>query len=357
MKRSKRIKKKIDNFLFDHPILRNTSFYTYSIIFCLFSAFLLAFSIRTFITPSQMIPGIEPGELPRIVSGGISGVSQNIVKIFQMCGVTEESLVNTIQSTFYAIINIPLIILAFLKIGKKFAIFSAINVVATSLFIQFLPSDFIDGISLHFANQLLARGLFAGIFSGLSTAIAFKVNQSAGGLDILSFYFAARKNKSVGSYIVLFNACIIGLYAILSLFSPDTFQLHFAAIESYVFPNDFLKLFSSILTLTLFSVVYMFAYALVVDLINARNKKVQVQIITEQETLSDILIANFPHSATVLHGTGAYSKKDKTIIYMVVSTSETKHVVKVIQTADPNAFINIINLQQVYGKFFIRPMD
>ena len=134
MKRSKRIKKKIDNFLFDHPILRNTSFYTYSIIFCLFSAFLLAFSIRTFITPSQMIPGIEPGELPRIVSGGISGVSQNIVKIFQMCGVTEESLVNTIQSTFYAIINIPLIILAFLKIGKKFAIFSAISTVKLSNF-------------------------------------------------------------------------------------------------------------------------------------------------------------------------------------------------------------------------------
>ena len=357
MRRLAKIRKKFDNYMFDHPILRNVSFYTVGLLFCLLSAFLLSFSIRTFITPSQMIPGVEQGDLPRIVSGGMSGFAQNIVKIFQMCGVTDENLVNTIQSVFYAILNVPLIILAFLKIGKKFAIFSAINVVATSLFIQFLPADFIDGISIHFTNSLLARGLSGGIFSGLSTAIAFKVNQSAGGLDILSFYFAARKNKSVGSYIVLFNACIVGLYAILSLFSPDVFQLHFAGIDNYVFPDNFLTLFSSILTLTLFSIVYMFAYALVVDLINARNKKVQVQIITERPTLSDILIANFPHSATTVQGLGAYSKREKTIIYMVVSTSETKHVVKVIQTADPNAFINIINLQQVYGKFFIRPME
>ena len=47
---------------------------------------------------------------------------------------------------------------------------------------------FYSSNSLEFANDLLARALFAGICTGLSTTVAFKFDHSAGGIDVVSVY-------------------------------------------------------------------------------------------------------------------------------------------------------------------------
>ena len=82
-----------------------------------------------------------------IVTGGASGVSQIIQKIAELVGVPVDKQIGNssigyiIQSAFYVIVNIPLLILAYRKIGKKFAIFSVINISLYFVFANTIPES------------------------------------------------------------------------------------------------------------------------------------------------------------------------------------------------------------------------
>ena len=106
-----------------------------------------------------------------------------------------------------------------------------------------------------------------------------------------------------------------------------------------------------------FSILYLFVANLVIDAINLRNKKIQIQAITNTDYLAPVLIANFPHGATVVNGEGAYSHAPKKIIYMTVSSSQVKDVISLIRKVDPHSFITVTALVQVYGNFFIKPVE
>ena len=96
---------------------------------------------------------------------------------------------------------------------------------------------------------------------------------------------------------------------------------------------------------------------LIIDTINLRNKKIEMQIITSKEHMPEIIIANFPHSATIIRGKGAYSGSEKTMFFMVVSSSEVKKVVNIAKKIDEHVFITATPLKQVYGNFFIKPLE
>jgi len=82
-----------------------------------------------------------------------------------------------------------------------------------------------------------------------------------------------------------------------------------------------------------------------------------LQIITTRKDLSSILIANFPHSTTNVSAKGGFTNDEKTIIYMVVSSFETYKVVTIAKRVDQFSFITVTSLRQVYGHFFIKPVE
>ena len=106
----------------------------------------------------------------------------------------------------------------------------------------------------------------------------------------------------------------------------------------------------------LYAGVYLFVVSLVVDQLSRRNKKAQIQIITTRNDLQKVLLANFKHGCTVVEAKGAFSGEGKKIIYMVVSSFEVKKVIGVIQEYDPQAFINVVSVQALYGRFYIDPI-
>ena len=107
----------------------------------------------------------------------------------------------------------------------------------------------------------------------------------------------------------------------------------------------------------MYSVVYLFMNMFVVDFINTKNKKVQLQIITNSDSMSSILIANFPHSTTIVDGVGGYSHAEKKIIYMTISSNEVKRVITLARKVDKSSFISVTPLVQAYGNFFIKPVE
>lgn len=336
------LKKQIENFLFDHYIIKTVLHYLFGFLIAAVAAVIFAFGFSCFITPAA-----NDGFV--IATGGVSGITQIIALVVEL--IRGEAIGNNqIQSIGYTLLNIPLLIFSFFKIGKRFTIFTLVNVVLSTIFIRIFSSNEVNlgqyMANFHFGDEpnasypldpIITRVLFAGICTGLSSALAFASGISCGGIDIIAYYFGARKSTQVGRYGIMINVFIILTYATLK------------SISNHEFAYGVYSIF--------FSVIYLMEVGLIIDSINLRNKKIEMQIITSKEHMSEIIIANFPHSATVVKGKGAYSGGDKTILFMVVSSSEVKKVVEIVKKVDEHAFITATPLKQVYGNFFIKPLE
>ena len=285
-----------------------------------------------------------------LATGGVSGIAQIIALIVEYI-VGHPVGGNLIQSIGYTILNVPLLIFSFLKIGKRFSIFTLVNVLLSSLFISLFSTLGIgkqvaefafvstDGTSVVYPLEpVIVRVVFAGICTGVSSAFAFIGGISCGGIDIISYYLGARKSTQVGKYSVIINGVIVVTYALLKCFDKETGLIY--------------SLYSVI-----FSIIYLMETGLIVDAINLRNKKVEVQIITSKIHMPEIIIANFPHSATIVNGRGAYSGADKIVLWMAISSNEVNRVVNVAKKVDEHVFIAVTPLKQVYGNFFIKPLE
>ena len=346
MKKSEKIKRKINDYLFDHRILRASLEHLNALFHSAVAALIFAFGFASFITPG-IVEGVEG---LHIATGGVSGVSQTIALALKMGGVINnvtDDKVSTVISIAYFVINIPILTFAFFKIGKRFAIYSLINVGLSSLFIFLFTHPEVSGIhitSLIAQNKMiynheLVRVLFGAVTVGVSSAFAYRGDVSCGGIDVFSYYFALRKSSSIGKYGIIINSIIITTYSTLLVISTAGADWEAGVIAFF------------------FSILYLFVVNLIIDAINLRNKKIQVQIVTNSEYLVPVLIANFPHGATVVNGEGAYTHAPKKVIYMVVSSSQVKSVVTLARKVDHHAFIMITPLSQVYGNFFIKPVE
>lgn len=337
MKKIDKLKKKTNNFLYDHIHFKNGLSYFTSGVIVAIAALIYAFSFVCFVAPATSVD-VTSLATSSVITGGVGGLAQVFHLILKVSGVDVDP--KLLQSICYFAFNIPILLFAFFKVGKKFALISLINVGLSSLFIELLRGwDLAQQIAVEMASEHTARVLFAGALTGFTSAIAFKANASCGGIDVFSYYFAMRKSTNVGKYTMSLNTAIVIVYTILSIVAGNGAANHIAIIN------------------ILFAILYTLTASLAIDFINTRNKKVQIQIITENPTLSAVLISNFPHSNTTVEGRGGYSHKDKTIIYVVVSSNEVKHVVDVCKKADPHSFITVTTLLQAYGNFFIKPVE
>lgn len=338
MNRNSSFFKRITDFLYDHYFLKQVLEVFKYLFFALLSAVIFALGFTSFITPHN-------GSSFVIATGGVSGIAQIIAKILQIFGIEVGN--NVIQGVFYSVLNVPLVIFSFFLIGKKFTIFTTINVVATSLFVVLFSQD--GGVAETFASvkmgeqlmldSILVRIVFSGICTGVSSAIAFVGNISCGGIDIVTYYLGMKKNSQLGKYNVIINGAIFTTYSLLSVISSSENSLGYGVFS------------------VLYSCLYALICAAVIDFINLRNKKVRVEIITSTKNMGDILISNFPHGATVEDAKGVYSKSEKYIFLMTVSSNEYKKVLAIAKKVDPDSFVSIFSVVQVYGNFYSKPVE
>lgn len=291
-----------------------------------------------------------------LVSGGASGFSQVVTRILSFTGMFKAGSgieENTIISILYIAINIPFLILAWTKIGKKFTIYTLLNIGFSSMFLKIIPASWCEITNIY--TDYLARALAGGICTGLGTGIAFAVGSSTGAVDIISLFFAEKKSTSVGKYSMVLNTITVLTYTL----------LHFFRSPSDVLPVEFQNDLAGAAwnqgvhqtTMALYTIVYFFVGAKLLDLINIKNKKVELQVFTADPNMAKVLISGFPHACTLVSGIGGFTGTPRHIIYMVVSKSELNRAIKVMREADPNCFVSVLSTYQVYGKFYIKPLD
>lgn len=335
MKKAEKFEKKLNSLLYNHLWLKYLVEWGIAVIATAFSAAIFSLGIVVFLQPDLL--GGEAANMTTMVSGGSSGAAQVINLIFTASGISlQGNNSSLIYSVSYVLVNIPLVIIAFRGVGKRFGALTLLNVILGFVFTNVFKGQFFIDIAEFVSENagMLGRALFAGICVGLSSAVAFKIDASAGGFDIISYYISLKKSTLAGKYSVMINSVIIGSFELISVITNHDWVGSFAGI--------------------LFSSIYLLTVMLVVDVINIRNKKAQIEIITSKKELPKLLLANIPHGATLINAKGVYSDKDRYIVYMVVSTTEVKNAVKVIKQLDPESFVSVTSLQQVYGNFHMK---
>ncbi len=327
----KQLRERLRKYLLDHAALKLALDWAASIFVTCLSAFVFAYGFRSFIAPNR--EGVA-----HLISGGVGGISQVIVQIIEVIcihvsGKTPDQ--KLITSILYFAVNIPIFVLAWFKIGKRFTILTFINVLMVSIFNEVLPESMTSIFLLD--NDHIARALFAGILTGIHSSLAYLIGASAGGMDVIALYVAEKKSTSVGKYTMMINATIVLSYILVRVLGKNE--------------NN-----TQAVTMALYTCIYFFTSSKVIDLLNTKNKKTELQIFTSSDHMAAVLLHAFPHGCTIVDAKGGYTGSDKKIIYMVVSYNEVKKAIKIMREVDENCFVTVMNSYQVYGKFYIRPI-
>ncbi|MEA5026187.1 MAG: YitT family protein [Erysipelotrichaceae bacterium] len=278
---------------------------TKSLILVVLAGFLYALALTTFINVGGLFPG------------GFSGISLLIVRA---C-----AKYFNIQLSFgliYILFNIGPTILVYKYIGKRFTIFSIVNYMLTSLLSGVLPV-------FHIVDDILLIAIFGGLFVGLSTLLALKANASGGGTDFIAIFMANRYHKAMWNYIFVGNAIVLTIAG--AMFGWEK---------------------------ALYSIIFQFVSTQVVNTMHQRYKLVTLTIITEKpDDICNAILAKSQHSLTKLWGEGAFSKKPKCMLYMVLNAFEVQEIVNIINAVDPQVFINLSQSQKIIGNFTQRPYE
>jgi len=278
-------------------------------------SFMSALAIKLVVQPNKFL------------SGGVSGLTVLISRYVSM-ELDKQSLESLFYSVLYIAFNIPIFIFGFRKVGKQFIIYSLINVLLFSIFVSLIPSSWYTLFQLDLIDHL-TMAILAGILNGFSSVIAFSNGFSQGGTDIISMYLSRTKGKGIGNYSLAMNACILILAGIV-----------FKDYDSLIY-----------------TIIYFFISSLVVNNLYIGHKKMLVEVVTRKaDQLTSKLMEASHHGCTILDAIGAYSKEDKKILRIVVSSNQTRRVCEIIKQIDEESFTTIVNVSQVNGKFYIPPL-
>lgn len=269
------------------------------IVIVIVGAFLVAFSMNFFLIPAN------------VYASGFTGVAQLLYRI------SLDFLPFTISTGILLfILNIPVIILGWYKLGKSFTVYSFISVLLISFFLEVLPI-------YAMSEDIILNAVFGGVLSGVGVGMTLKWGISTGGLDIIAMVLSRMNDKPVGTYFFTMNAIIIGVAGY--LYGPEK---------------------------ALYTLIALYATTRLIDAIHTRHEKLTVMIITnEGEALKKAIQAKLIRGITSVNAKGGYSNEEREMMMVVITRYELFDMKNIIKTVDPRAFTNVVQTADVYGFF------
>jgi uncharacterized membrane-anchored protein YitT (DUF2179 family) len=276
-------------------------------------AVLMSFNINTFVQAGGLIPG------------GFTGLTLLIQEtLLRYTGIHVPFSI-----VLYAFNAVPAII-CFRYVGKQFTLYSVLMVFLTGLLTDFMPhfmpNIFINIIQLH---DTLLSAVFGGILNALAIVMCLSVGATSGGTDLIAIYLSEKYRKDAWNYIFIGNCVILVVAA--SLFSLEK---------------------------ALYSIIFQFTTTMILKTLYRAYQQKTLLIITSHPDEVYALIREITnHAATALTGKGLFDRQDRVILYSVVYSDEVTPLINAICGIDPDAFINVLNTEQINGKFFKKPKD
>lgn len=221
------------------------------------------------------------------------------------------------------ILNIVLLVLGFLLLGKKNGIktvyCSMLYSAITYALEVFLP------ITEPLTNQPFMELVYAMLLTSIGSAMIFNSEASSGGTDIAALILKKYTSIDVGKALLAVDFVV-------------------AASAFFVFDMQ----------IGLFSLMGLFAKAFLVDSVieNLNTCKYFIVITTKREEIAEFIIETLHHGVTVNSVVGEYTKEEKTMIHTVCKRIEAIRLRARIKEIDPQAFVIVTTSSEIIGRGF-----
>ena len=244
--------------------------------------------------------------------GGITGIAVLVAKFLPISA-----------SDFSFVVNILLLIIGWIVLGKSFAEKTAYSTILLSVSLSLLER--IYPMSHPLTNEPLLELIFAILLPALGSAILFNIGASSGGTDVIAMILKKYTNVDIGKGLMISDL----------IFTLAGFLVFNVKTGLY-----------SLLGLIMRS-------ALIDNFIESFNRSKYFHVVTSNATcICDFIQNDLQRGATIVNATGAFTGDDKYIILTVLSPSQAVKLRNFIKEHDPKAFLLISNTSEIIGKGF-----
>lgn len=244
--------------------------------------------------------------------GGITGIAVLVAKFLPISA-----------SDFSFVVNILLLIIGWIVLGKSFAEKTAYSTILLSVSLSLLER--IYPMSHPLTNEPLLELIFAILLPALGSAILFNIGASSGGTDVIAMILKKYTNVDIGKGLMISDL----------IFTLAGFLVFNVKTGLY-----------SLLGLIMRS-------ALIDNFIESFNRSKYFYVVTSNATcICDFIQNDLQRGATIVNATGAFTGDDKYIILTVLSPSQAVKLRNFIKEHDPKAFLLISNTSEIIGKGF-----
>ena len=246
-------------------------------------------------------------------TGGVTGIS--VVMTHYFPGLSNGTIVS--------VINIALLIVGLLLLGKGFGFKTFYVTVAFSAMLKIL--EVIWPMTQPLTDQPFMELLLGVFLPAWGSALLFNIGSSTGGTDIIAMIVKKYFKCHIGRALLIVDFFITLLTFV--AFGPET---------------------------GLFSMVGLFIRSFAVDLfLENMNTYKYFTIITDKPQEIYSYITDVLHrGATVYQAEGLYKHTEKTVIMTAQGKKQALHLQDVIRQKDPHAFVLVTNTSEIIGKGF-----
>ncbi len=254
-----------------------------------------------------------PGD---IFSSGTSGVAQIINFFADQIPYIGSFL--TVGNLFF-ILNVPIIILSWMKLGRRFTLLTIVVVVLSTFATNLIPV-------LEITDNPLMNAIMGGVICGIGSGITIKFGMSCGGLDVVSLVLARINGSNVGALGFALNLLII-------LASGVLFDWEYA----------------------LYTLISIYVLAKAIDGIHTSEQRHTAFIVTSQtDEVINAIFKAIVRGVTILEGQGGYRRDKRDVLMVVINRYEMYALQQAVKSVDELAFINFMPSTRVVGHFFSR---
>lgn len=275
--------------------------FTKNFILIVLGAYLISLSINMFLLPHKM------------TTGGASGIATILYYLSNIpMGITILA------------INLPLFVIAIVKLGKKFVIKTIFSTVLLSVFLELFKYDQVIQTT---QIDLLMSSIFGGIISGIGLSLTFKAGASSGGSDLLAnIIYKLTKIQSLSK--VLMGIEIVIISGVIICFKD--------------------------INLGLYSIIALFISTKVIDVIfdGIYNTKVATIITKKGDQIVESILSELGRGVTITNSIGAHSGEENTTITCVITRNQIASLKQIIRDNDNRAMMYITNANEAIGKGF-----
>ena len=246
-----------------------------------------------------------------LAEGGVAGVTLIVHALYG---------INPAYSSL--ILNIPLFIFGARILGKRSLALTIYGTVLLSFFIwcwERVP------IHVTLENDMMLVAVVAGLFSGAGSGLVFRYGATTGGTDIIGRIAEEKLGLKLGQTLLFIDAVVL------------TASLVYIDLQHM-----------------LYTLVASFVYSQVLTIVQNGGYTVRGMLIITQksEEAASAILNEINRGVTFLNGQGAYSGEDKNVLYVVLNPTEVREVKAIMAELYPDAFISIIDVDEVVSSDF-----